>query len=138
MTGNAGAATGIASADGKVKVFAGLVADPFFFNLDGFKSVVTDVESVEPELGQPVDAGGIAVTPYGCPQLDHGTVDTLDGQLAKAPGGINNPTDHFATFDALAIVVSVDKSLIATGGNSQVTVWGATYNTSTAADAGAE
>src|SRR4051812_1770566 len=37
VTGDASAASGLASADGKFKVFAGLRADPFFFNLDGFK-----------------------------------------------------------------------------------------------------
>jgi len=135
ITGNANAAAGIASADGKAKVFAGLVADPFFFNLDGFKSVVTDVEEVAATAGQD---GGLTFTAYGCPQLTQAQVDTLDGQLGTAPGGITAAQDHFAAFDALAIVVSVDKSLIATNGNSQVTVWGATYNASTAADAGAE
>jgi hypothetical protein len=139
VTGNASATTGLSSADGKVKVFAGLVADPFFFNLDGFKSVVTDVEGVEPELGQPLDAGGIALSPFGCPMLGSGTVDTLDGQLGTAPGGINAAQDHFATFDALAIVVDVDKNLLTqAGADPMMTVWAATLNTSTAADAGAE
>jgi hypothetical protein len=36
VTGDASTAAGLTSADGKVKVFAGLRADPFFFNLDGF------------------------------------------------------------------------------------------------------
>jgi Domain of unknown function (DUF4331) len=135
VTGNAGAMGGIASADGKVKVFAGLVADPFFFNLDGFKSVVTDVEQAAATAGQD---GGLQFDPFGCPLLSHSISDTLVGQLGTAPGGITAAQDHFATFDALAIVVSVDKTLLATNGNSQVTVWAATYNTSTAADAGAE
>jgi hypothetical protein len=135
ITGNASVAAGIASADGKAKVFAGLVADPFFFNLDGFKAVVSDIESAEGELG--VD-GGIPLSPYGCPMLTTQQAGGFADQLGLAPNLQSPPVDHFAAFDALAIVVSVDKSLIATGGNSQVTVWGATYNASTAADAGAE
>jgi hypothetical protein len=136
ITGNANAAAGIASADGKAKVFAGLVADPFFFNLDGFKAVVTDVEMAAATAGTD---GGLQFTAFGCPLLDNTQVEGLDSQLGSAPGVIGNPVDHFATFDALAIVVSVDKSLLlGTSGNGLLTVWGATYNTSTAADAGAE
>ncbi len=136
VTGNANVTAGLASADGKVKVYAGLVADPFFFNLDGFKSVVSDVEGVEGQLGQPVDAGGIALTPYGCPELGTGA-QTLAVQLAHAPGGIDPPTDHFANFNGLVIVVSVDKTLLTANGPA-VSVWAGTYATPTSADAGGE
>ncbi|MEO7110517.1 MAG: hypothetical protein ABI183_08780, partial [Polyangiaceae bacterium] len=46
ITGDASATTGLASADGKVKVFAGLRADPFFFNLSGFNAAVSAVDSL--------------------------------------------------------------------------------------------
>ena len=38
VTGDASATTGLSSADGKVKVFAGLRDDPFFFNLAGLRT----------------------------------------------------------------------------------------------------
>ena len=44
VTGDASAITGLTSADGKLKVFAGLRADPFFFNLDGFHHAEATVE----------------------------------------------------------------------------------------------
>jgi uncharacterized protein (DUF2164 family) len=44
VTGDASAATGLSSASGKLKVFAGLRADPFYFNLQGFKDAVAAVE----------------------------------------------------------------------------------------------
>ncbi len=135
VTGNAGATGGLASADGKVKVWAGLAADPFFFNLDGFKAVVRDVEGAESMLG--VD-GGIPIDAFGCPTLGTTLADGLVSQLGSAPGVIGSPTNHFANFNAMAIVVSVSKSLLTTSLNNVVSVWGATYASPTAADAGAE
>ncbi len=133
LTGNPNVAAGLASTDGKVKVYAAPVADPFFFNLDGFHAAVADVVMA---AGVPADAGGLTFNQFGCPALDTATSDTLVGQLAKAPGGITAPVDHFATLDGLGIVVSVDKSLLTANG-AHVSVWAATYSPPTAADAGA-
>ena len=128
VTGDATPIAGLSSADGKVKVFAGLRADPFFFNLDGFKAVVGDVKSA-------VEAGALAFNDAGCPLLDAATSGVLVGQLATAPDG-GAPVNHFATFNGLAIVVSVDKSLLTKGG-SLMSLWGATYTTgAVSADAG--
>lgn len=127
VTGDASAATGLASADGKVKVFAGLRADPFFFNLDGFKNAVSTVESV---------AGSLTFNDAGCPSLNAAQEGLLVGQLGSAPDG-GAAANHFATFNGLAIVVAVDKSLVTTGG-SIVSVSGATYSTSSAGDAGGQ
>jgi hypothetical protein len=134
VTGNASAAAGITSASGKTKVYAGLVADPFFFNLDGFKAVVSDIESAESSLG--VD-GGIPLTPFGCPELTAQQAGGFADQLALAPNLQSPPVDHFAQFDGLVIVVSLDKTLITPNGPT-ISVWGATYASPTAADAGAE
>jgi hypothetical protein len=133
VTGNAGVSAGLASADGKVKVYAGEVADPFFFNLDGFKAVVSDVEGVAATAGTD---GGVQFTQFGCPILDNSQSQLLVGQLGSAPGG-GAAQNHFANFNGLAIVVSVDKSLLAVNGKF-VSVWGATYATPSASDAGAE
>jgi len=117
VTGDASAPTGLASADGKVKVFAGLRADPFFFNLDGFKQVVADVEQA---------AGGLTFNDAGCPALNAATSQALVGQLAAAPDG-GAAENHFGTFNGLAIVLSVDKSLLTANG-ADMTVWAATTN----------
>jgi hypothetical protein len=122
VTGNAGLVstdggpTGLVSMDGKVKVFAGLRADPFFFNLDGFHHTEATVESVESTL---------SFDEAGCPTLDPGTAATLDTQLKTNPDG-GLAADFFASLDTLAIVVSVDKSLVTRGG-SVVSTWASTH-----------
>ena len=115
VTGNASAATGITSTDGKMKVFAGLRADPFFFNIDGFKAVVADVEA----------AGALPTNDAGCPTVPGPLAQQLVAQLAHASDG-GAPSDFFATFNALAIVVSIDKSLVTTGG-PVLAVWASTH-----------
>jgi hypothetical protein len=101
-----------------VTVFTGLRADPFFFNFDGFKATVTDVIALEPTL---------MTNDAGCPTLNAAQTAILAKQLDSAPDG-GPPGNHFATFNALAIVVEVDKSLVTHGG-PLVSVWGATYST---------
>src|SRR5579859_75469 len=70
VTGDASPTSGLTSADGKVKVFAGLRADPFFFNLDGFKAVVGAVDTA-------LASGTIPTTDAGCPLLEAGTSAAL-------------------------------------------------------------
>lgn len=128
VTGDASqTATPLTSADGKVKVFAGLRADPFFFNLEGFKNVVATVEGAAPSL---------TFNDAGCPALDQATSNALVGQLkSSADGGA--AVNDFASFNSLAIVVEVDKSLLTQGGHL-VSVWGATYATAPLGDAGGQ
>jgi hypothetical protein len=116
VTGDASQTSGISSADGKLKVFAGLRADPFFFNLDGFHRAEAIVEGA---------ASSLTFDPAGCPLLDNGTAAVLRQNLTTSADG-GAAVDFFANLDALAIVVSVDKSLVTKGGNT-VSVWGATY-----------
>ena len=125
VTGDASPTAGLTSADGMVKVFAGLRADPFFFNLDGFKQVALDVQG----------ATGLVSNEDGCPALG-ATGRALVAQLAAAPDG-GAPVNHFATFNGLAIVVSVDKSLLTKGG-ATMSVWGGTYTTGAIGDAGGQ
>lgn len=133
VTGNASALAGITSADGMVKVFAGLRADPFFFNLDGFKAVAGDIIAAAGDAGLP---GAIAVNDAGCPNKLGATATALVTQLGQAPdGGAAN--NHFAKFNALSIVIELNKSLVTAGG-PLVSVWGGTYSTVTSVDAGTE
>lgn len=130
VTGDASQTSGLSSADGKVKVFAGLRADPFFFNLDGFKNTAATVEAV-------AGGGTLTFTEAGCPNNLTGAQLTLLGtDLATAPDG-GAPVNHFATFNGLAIVVSVAKSLLTAGG-PVMSVWAGTYATGPIGDAGGQ
>jgi hypothetical protein len=126
VTGNPNNPNGLASMDGKVKVYAGLRADPFFFNLTGFKTTVGYVES---------QAGSLTFNEAGCPALVSGQEDIILGDLSTTDGGA--PQNFFGTFNALTLVVAVDKSLLTSAGTN-VAVWGSTYSTATSGDAGGQ
>ena len=118
ITGDASDVAGIADADGKIKVFAGLRNDPFFFNLNGFKHAVETVVSV---------AGGLTFDPNGCPAVDSGTSAVLVGMLQHDTDGMTAATDTFKGAETLAIVVQVDKALVTAGGPI-VGVWASTHS----------
>jgi len=100
VEGDPSASAGISSADGKLKVFAGLRNDPFFMEFTGFGNAVSAV----------IAAG---VTPNGtCPAVDGPTSAALVDALTA--GGA--ATDSFAGTNVLGLVVQVDKSLVNTGG----------------------
>jgi hypothetical protein len=135
VAGDASGAAGLSTAGGKIQIFAGLRADPFFFNLDGFKDVVATVDGVENLL---------AYNDAGCPTLDNVTSSTLVNKLRRnpdasapqvagcVPGATDNcatPDDHFKKFNTLSIVVKIDKSLVTKGGNT-IAVWGSTHKKS--------
>lgn len=121
LTGDASSATGLTSADGKVKVFAGLRDDPFYFNLDGFKDVTEFVASLP----------GAAVNPdaAGCPQgVTPALATDLQARLSHdpkstPPGG--PAKDFFANLNVLSIVIQVDKTILNKGG-PLLAVWGST------------
>lgn len=119
LTGDASATAGLTSADGKVKVFAGLRDDPFFFNLDGFNDVATLVTAAAP---------GLTFDPAGCPAIDMATSGVVVNKLktdpkSTPPGGA--PKDFFANLNVLSIVIQVDKTLLNKGG-PLLAVWGST------------
>ncbi len=118
VTGNASVATGLASASGKFKVFAGLRADPFFFNLAGFKHVVETVDTA-------LTAGAINFDDAGCPKLENATAAFLQNALVTSADG-GPPEDFFKKLNGLAIVVEADKSLVTKGGGV-ISVWGSTH-----------
>jgi len=116
-TGDASQATGIQSADGKFKVFAGLRADPFFFNLDGFKDTVATVDAV-------VDGGTLTFNDAGCPLLSTTQRDLLVAKLGTTNAA--TAVDFFSKLNGLAIVVQIDKTLVTKGG-PVLSVWGSTH-----------
>jgi hypothetical protein len=106
VKGATGTNAALVSLDGRLKVFAGLIGDPFFFNIDGFHNAVGTVESL---------ASSLTLDPSGCPLLTDDQAALLRTQLTTSPDG-GTAVDHFASFDALAIVISLDKSLLTRGG----------------------
>ena len=111
------AATPVVSTSGKVKLFAGLRDDPFFFNLDGFNSVATIVHGAAAAVAPTFDKDG-------CPRGLGATAQALASTLKSGPDG-GTPVDAFATFNVLSIVLGVDTSLVTTGGPI-VGVWAST------------
>lgn len=112
VTGDPSNTAGVTSLRGKVRVFAGRRSDPMFFNQSGFAAAVPMLKAIP--VTPPPDAAG-------CPQaLDVGGALTVRNLLHA--GG-----DTFATANVLALVVQIDKSLVNTGSNTTVAVWGSTH-----------
>lgn len=110
VTGDASATAGLASADGKFKVFAGMRDDPFFFNLAGFKDTIKTVEGAAPSL---------TFDPAGCPAVDAATSGLLVKKLSTDPDSVpaaGPAKDFFAGKNVLSIVLSIDKKLLNAGG----------------------
>jgi hypothetical protein len=113
---------GVASADGKVKLFAGLRSDPFFFNLQGFRDAVSFVEG----------AGTLATDAAGCPQLTDvigGMVRNKLTEAAQPAAGAPCATDSkdcFAHLNAKIILVQIDKTLLNQSGKTMLSVWAST------------
>lgn len=117
--GDAGmSGTGISDPTGRVKVYAGLRKDHFFFNLDGFNR-----------------ARSLTKTAAGANMLTFDSSNCLTGQagprsgIASALGqnanGMTPAVDTFRMANTLAIVLEVDKTLLNKGGNI-LSVWAAT------------
>jgi len=117
VTGDASDPKGLASASGKTRVYAGLRADPFFFNLEGFKDTVAAVDAAEGTL----DFDG-----SGCPTINAATSQALVGLLQGTMMGAQPAKNFFETANVLSIVLEIDKSLVTTGGPI-VAVWGSTH-----------
>lgn len=113
LRGDASNTAGLESRDARLKIYAGVRNDPFFFNLAGLAAVNRTVGGV---------AGSLSFDPAGCPQLDAATAGTLVSTLRTGK-------DDFLGFEAFALVVSIDKSLVTRNG-SIVSVWGSTHRKS--------
>jgi hypothetical protein len=113
LGGDASNPAGLESPDARLKVFAGVRNDPFFFNLAGLNTVNRTVGTV---------AGSLSFDPAGCPRLDAATAGSLVNTLRTG-------RDDFLGFEAFALVVSIDKSLVTRNGPI-VSVWGSTHRKS--------
>jgi len=116
VAGDASDTAGITSADGSVRVFAGLRDDPFFMEFTGF------TEAVKTVVGA---AAALSFDDDGCPALDPATGAALRGQLQAGEMGAA-ATDTFAGSNVLSIVVQVDVDLVNDGGDL-LGVWASTH-----------
>lgn len=120
VEGDPSDAAGISSASGKLKVFAGLRDDPFFFEFVGFTETVKAVRAAAASLTFDAD---------GCPALDAATAGALVKQLqsgAMVNGSLPAGSDSFAGGNVLALVVQLDKTVVNTKGDV-LGVWASTH-----------
>jgi hypothetical protein len=114
VTGNASVGNGISNQSGHLQVFAGPRNDPFFFNMSAFNNTVTLIKTALANKAYgTADAAGC----YTVPAL---VVPTVKSSLSTPN------KDDFAGKNVLAIVVSIDKSIVTTQQHQIVTVWGST------------
>ncbi len=115
VTGDASNPAGITSDDGRLRVFAGLRNDAFFFNSSGFNATRGAVINA---------ASGLSFDAAGCPALDDATADALVTTLQTTDGGA--AVDAFGNANILVLAVTIDKALVTTGGPI-VSVYGSTH-----------
>ncbi len=115
VTGDASDPAGITSQDGKLRVFAGLRNDAFFFNSSGFNATRGAVINA---------ASSLTFDAAGCPALDEATSNALVTTLMTTDGG--PAVDAFGNANILVLAVAVDKSLVTAGGPI-VSVYGSTH-----------
>ncbi|MFO0745473.1 MAG: DUF4331 family protein [Myxococcota bacterium] len=116
LHGDASTAGGIASASGKLRVFAGHRDDPFFFNQTGFRAAAPMIAA------HAADAADAA----GCPTLEAADGAGIAAQLAHGAVGAAPADDFAGQEDVLALAVEVDKSLVDSGG-PVLGVWASTH-----------
>lgn len=112
VTGDASTTDGITSAEGGLKVFAGLRDDPFFMEFQGFLDATAAATSVLDGAGQAIDGTCPALTPEQSTLL----VENLTGTEDDGMGNPTSPVDFFAGLNVMSIVVQIDTDLINTGG----------------------
>jgi hypothetical protein len=124
VTGDPTGADGVTSTSGKVKVWAGRRADPFFFNFNGFQDAIEFVEN----------AGITQVDGAGCPTIPAGIGSALRNKLQEGPRGTDthapcsgSSKNCFEDLNVMAIVLQVDKTLLNDGSNKILGVWGSTH-----------
>jgi hypothetical protein len=153
VSGNASGATGITAAG--LQVFAGLRADPFFFNLAGFRNATAVVAAAIKDSTTATPTFIKGANAAGCPTLTSAARAAVTNFLGKDCIGRDTPVDFFkkpvaadnmgcepgnnpsttllqrvsvnagTTGNVLTIVVQADKALLTLGG-PVLSVWGAT------------
>lgn len=128
VKGDLSATSGRASASGKFRVFAGRRSDPFFFNFGGFTNAVNGAKAACggtcPGTASPDAAGCVQIVKAQGDGLRAAISNPPPAAVGFCPAGV---ADCFATLNVMAIVVQVDKTLLLSGMDKLVTVWGSTH-----------
>jgi Domain of unknown function (DUF4331) len=146
ITGDASSTAGITSTSGKIKLFAGLRDDPFFFNLYGFKSTAKLVHDLAATGMVTQDASGCVTSAGSGPPLTGATLKTAITNCLKAgPDGTGMPIDCLTTscitnnnncppakdffqgLNVLAIVMAIDATLLTDATHPIISVWASTH-----------
>jgi tetratricopeptide (TPR) repeat protein len=116
VRGDVSAPAGLEGEHHRFRVFAGLRDDPFFNNVKGTRSALNLAGS---KLDHAIDFG---LDDAGCPGFDRATSSEILDRWKHTDGG--PATDFLAGWKTNALVVSIDRSLVSSGG-SLLAVWGA-------------
>jgi hypothetical protein len=116
VKGDASKPEGLASADGRLRVFAGPRDDPFFNNVRGSRDAFNFAKAAIDKGAGPRDAAG-------CPRFDGVTAYEIQDRWRYTEGGM--PKNLLAGWPSMTVVVSVDVSVVAKGGKT-LAVWAAT------------
>lgn len=112
VTGDPSAPAGVTSVDGKVRLFAGRRSDPRFFSATGLVAGLAQVGTVL--------ATNPTTNAAGCPMITG-----VDGNAVRTK--LTSGSDGYAGKNVMAIVVSLDKSLVNAPGNTALAVWASTH-----------
>jgi hypothetical protein len=126
------AAAPLLSASAKIKAFAGLRDDPFFFNIQGFKNAAAVVAGGM----TPVSKKAFTADPKtGCVNNLTAADSAAVVSVLKSTGDAKSPgVDDFTkggifpSGNVLSIVLAVDKTLLTSQTGTTIGVWGATTN----------
>ena len=108
---------GLVSNKGRFKVFAGLRDDPFINNVKGFRAGY-EIAAARIRAGVPSDGAG-------CPRFDAGTSREILTKFREVDG--KPATDFLRGWTPSALVISVDRDIVAIGGDL-LALWATTSN----------
>jgi hypothetical protein len=117
VRGDASNRAGLATSDGRLRVFTGVTDDPFFWNRVGFERFVQQVMDWKPVLATQEDAAGCPV--YTQPQSD------MAWSLLRHGADHSPPKNDYAGQRVLSLVVQVDAAVV-TGGGPMLGVYAST------------
>ena len=116
IRGDASNPAGLSGEKKRFQLFAGLRDDPFFNNVKGTRAAFNEAVTALKEKAT-VDASG-------CANFDEATSQAIFDQWRHTEGG--PPKNFLDAWDTAALVISVDLSLVNSGGD-ELAVWGGTY-----------
>jgi hypothetical protein len=137
-----GMTPGVFSLSGKIHLYVGRTADPFFFNLQGFRDAANYVENAGalplnaagcPDTGVAATNNSVIGTPlrnclFGDPNAGATRTTACPGSpgVSAAPCSTTS-ADCFASLNVISIVLVLDKSLVTTAANPVIGVWASTH-----------